>query len=88
MIYSYILKDNCYEILKNGKCYIRQIGLPISGSSMDSIAVEQLSKLLIEKLNRRLMPIVTQDEENELSTNQVTDERIKELVDIFQNNIV
>lgn len=51
---------------------------------MNYITAEQISKLLVEKLDRRLMPIVTQSEEDELSSTQVTDDRIKELVDIYE----
>jgi hypothetical protein len=83
IIYSYIIEENSYKILKNGKPFVIQVGLPISGSYMNNITSEQIAKLLVGKLNNRLMPIVTESEEKELSTNVVTDERIKELINVY-----
>lgn len=81
--YSYIIEENSYKILKNSKPFVIQIGLPISGNYMDNVTSEQIAKLLVGKLNNRLMPIVTGNEEIELSTNIVSDERIKELINIY-----
>jgi hypothetical protein len=88
MEYSYELIDGGYAIYRNGKCLIVQFGLPNDNTTpMDIVTAEQIAKLVVKKLEMMLLPKITIDEEIELSTSIVNDDRILELANLWGNII-
>ena len=85
-MYTYFILKNGdtfgYEILRAGRLFIHQIQSPnFENRKIDSEQTAmQLAKLLLAKLDLNLSPIVTIEEEEELSSGFITDERINEIV--------
>jgi hypothetical protein len=83
-MYTYKVVNNGYEIYNNGRLFIRQVNCPIHGNeSLGEVTSVNFAKLVIEKLNRGVSPLITEEEELELVSSDVTDARIIELANIW-----
>jgi len=81
-MYTYKLINNGYEIYKNNRIFIKQIKSPNFGDDriLNEQTSTQMAKLLILKLNNMKFSTITIEEEEELSSSFVSDERLNEIL--------
>lgn len=83
-MYTYKLINSGYEIYHNNKLILKQNKYPnqIELGEMDSRTTEQMAKLVILKLQNRLSPFITLEEENRLRTEELSDTDLANMVNL------
>ena len=70
-MYTYNLIDGGYEIFRNNKLLLKQNKYPnrMELGGMDKRTSEQMAKLVISKLENKMSPFVTPEEEKSIINN-------------------